>query len=1432
MRANCPNEKHPDWINIVNTVGYINAYRLFVNNGYEIPEEGIFRNSTDILKYLSKSNLLQKSNEKYYIPYISTTSFSSRMDKVISMVDKINTMYGGPILVVDSHPVTDSRYGRDFAYFVDVNEKALKDFWQGTVEKDVHRGTMNIDGDIIPYDPDIYYQLEGATLDIEDYKDFKRKTEYLIKFFPGYIIVEDYKLPIPAKFDRKTNKIYINPKLITTDAIGHEFGHIIIDELGGVDNPLVKRAREQLIDSDIEKQVFKKYSNLIGVDDIKLDKEVLAQAMGLESVQLFKDEFNQTEWIRIFKRLLYVIKEKLGLNNDAVQELSRKLVDRNWNRIKETVQSRIDKEYAEAIKGKGVDDVTKLINQILDSLYKKRAIRGRFGADVKAAELSKLIKQIEQKNANPIVSLKRFQDFAKKETDTIYLDFLEAKRKESQGERGFSLKLLNRWKNYMAGFASINDLLQLLSDAAIETKDVSKAEKIGTTLNKNILLDIKEKHETIENAYLVEGKKLVAKFLAKYSNHIAVQDREDYETEWFKLSKEEKSKISRDDYIKEKETANMNKSQSRTEKYIELELERASRDIGTISRYLDNVLDSPDPVVASMVNAFAQNMRKARLDKYELKDKFVEILRELEEFQGKKHGFFKDEKEFYDFMLEQDIDSEGNLDYTGHIIGPFTSKFWLDYGKFMNQLRNKNLRSNIFRRKAEEWRDKFAPRTKEAEQQFERDRMKFINSLEKEGLLNSAEIKKIESFFKDVNGSTTLEELIDEDVAQTITDWVRDNSWNYRSPINKYRSSKWLELVEMSGGNPNLEIFEQIKSVDKNKYNDPRVKFFNFIRTNVNEQQSKVPYAHRLYSRLPGVVKKSGETLRSGEGIKKTISKAFQETFDVLADETERGGVMVQKELTTEEGKPILFVPVHYTNKLDPKNQSFNIADIYYKYFSSVIDYSYKHEILPEIEMTRQLLNSRDVIKRDSVGKIIIDKFRGKKLSQKGMTSQIAQQFSDWVEAVVYDRKILDRGGTFKIFNKTFDTAKFFDALNKYTALNLLGLNIVQGTANVALGSALQWIESFGGMKGRDHYSPKDYIKAKKFYTKNFKGVLKDIGSRKPTGILTLLNREFDTLNDYTGGNLRRDSRFAQLLDSDTLFFTSHAGEHMMQTKVMLAMLNRLEAKSETGETIGNMLDMFSIKDGKLDLDERVKNFDQDARTVFEGKLKRVLSAMHGEYSELGRVAIQRYALGRMGYMFRKFVVPGYKRRWGKYYVNNLSYEVSEGNYRITARFFKQLILDVGKYKFSVMSVDWANLKGRERAAIVKTMSELGFLIGVSILIGAMEHSDSDDDWWRNFLSYQFYRFRAELTFFSNPSSTMQILRSPAACMSIVENTFRMIGELIKGTYPDQLGLDVYERGNWKGRKKITKRLINFVPGWRQIYRLMFVDDQISWLKT
>jgi len=300
---------------------------------------------------------------------------------------------------------------------------------------------------------------------------------------------------------------------------------------------------------------------------------------------------------------------------------------------------------------------------------------------------------------------------------------------------------------------------------------------------------------------------------------------------------------------------------------------------------------------------------------------------------------------------------------------------------------------------------------------------------------------------------------------------------------------------------------------------------------------------------------------------------------------------------------------------------------------------------------------------------------------------------------------------------------------------------------------------------------------------------------------------------------------------TSALFFVSHAGEHFMQSRVMLAMLAKVEAKNSKGEVIGNMLDMYETTEGgQLRLNKEVdleqSNWTEEKQTLFGEKVKRLLARLHGEYSELGKSAAQRHAAGRLGLLFRKFIVPGIKKRWQKKKVNEFLEEYTEGSYRTTARFAKNLLLEVKSLRGAAITENWKTLEPRERANIIRAVSELGFATLISIMATAFLalRGEADDDaerWAYSSLAYIGERVSTEFLFYLLPSEAMTILKNPAVSISVIENVGKLVSQLFSP-------LEVYDRGSWEGYPKILKSIINLTPVVKQGYKIANIEDALT----
>ena len=1498
----CPNHNDSQFKKIHDVLySDLPAYDQWIKNGFVTPNFGPFTKADEVYSYLESFDSFIKPDLNGFSLVEGTKQnqkLTRNQQRFTAIKNKINAVYGNilsleEVVKKNYDPTIPFASPSPYAYVVKVNQIALDSYWDifrtKKEKEDIkeyrklqNEGNyvLNNDMEILPPDnvepEDYMYQSRLSSLSKEERDRYKRKRDFFNKLFPSIRIVEDYNLNIPGQIDSDGNTVRLNPMLLTRDTLGHEFGHILIDSIGGMSNPLVQEARRQLVDTPLEAEILDKYSDLLETDKERVDKEVIAQAIGIQSDLLFEEEEQQDSWLKWLKRFFSKLKSAFGFERDAVLKLTQELFkgDQHEDPLAELRKefSEIDKDIIEDRKFDNIrgDIISALRHK--EAIYKKTDNRG------KVKKITELRQKIESEINNPIQAIIDFQKFAVEQTDLIYNRLQKAKARQKEGLDPISVRELSTWRDYVEGFALLDEIASI---AFNYTDSYSKREQLQKGINMEKLQNAIDKKKSIVNAYTEFGVPLIGKFLSKYSGHIKAKFIEAFEKQYNKLTDVEKRNQSIEDYVKEKLAESNDTIEEITSRNIEKELVTASADINYATAWIDNVLDSTDVIVSSMAKATAYAMSESRRKRTALRDEFLKEVRLFEDSLDVKPGVSMSQRDLYNFMIEQD--SDGN--YTNYMVDAYSQNMWDTYYDYKKQLEDDGYDEEAVGMLLFQWKNENAPMNPKARKAYKEARSIYITKLVSEGKLTEEDANKLDTYFNtEVKYRGDIHDFLSDEKSDLIIEWLGNESWKYRTPLPQWQSKKWLDLVELAGGNVKSSIYEQIESIKENKSNNGKVRFFNFINSKLDEYQPQTSYGHRIHNRLPSVIKHADERIKEGQSLTSAAKYAFDRAFSFLPDDTTRGEEQkIEKTITKESGEEVHFLPIYYSKNLrsiyseeydnlpydkridfvdknkdyfdreyskltdkqksvTPKktfirdaakklyatkkiqdNQSYALADNYFKYFNNVIDYSEKQNILPEMEMARYFVNNRQVLQHSSKGTPIMDAVRNKLLTKSGVSSNVASQLNNWMDSVFYGKK--------DISDKT--VSKIADTLNKYTSLNMLGLNFVQGTANIALGSTQQWIEAFGG----EYYTPKNYLKAKKVYNRNLRGVLDDIGRIKPNSLINILNEKFDTLNEYTNGEFKKNSKFRQMMNSNTMFFTSHAGEHMMQSKVMLAMLDAIEAKDKNGNSLGSVLDNIQVKDGELVFESKdgvkVANFGTEEQNLFEARLKRVLSSMHGEYSELGRVAIQRYALGRMAYMFRKFIVPGFKRRYGRKNWNNMSEQWTEGVYRTGFRFFKQFIKDLSTLQTSAISSNWNNLNKTEKANVKKFLAEASFLLTAIVLvklISSIKDGDDEDKWILSFLGYQAWRFRTELLFFAHPGETFKILRSPAASMSVIENTIKLAGQLIDPIFSFEI--DRYERGPWKDRPKIAKTITNMSPGVKQYYRLRDIEESITWLKN
>jgi hypothetical protein len=1405
----------------------------------------------------------------------------------------------------------------------------------------------------------------------ELYHTLAAKIEVLKKAIPWEVKIT-YTTDIDgiAQLEPGGREIKINPRKMTVDAIGHEYGHIFIDILGGMSNSLVKQGREQLRGSPLEAAVIAKYPELTG--DIRLDKEIITTALGVEVAKIFAEEEAQTKFMRWLIRFFRAVRAKLGIEQNAVRKLAERLVAGTELQTKEkaTAEERkedlfIGGEASQYVQySKDLDNTASVMDRLIAAedlalqkaikvVARKISIYEKRDPSVEVEELKALQPILESSTST--VGMIKMVRYAANSTNRMNNTYIAYVKDLSKGKERVKLnaKLLDAWRTHVSAFDMINEFRALL----VKTRD--ELDVTGTEEDKNaaqrllfenkllllgmfkektpqrerienlfknkkanifnvlipVLDDIIEVKEKIKNLYKDKGRELMIDWLVPVAGLVHGQYREKWEQEWNML---EKKTTTLDRYLSDKLAENGEKIREETRDLVQAELYKADADISYWRRYADTILDSPDVIASAVAKIFFKMQEKTRRETLDWRYKSADRITALEKTVPRPIGM--SDEEFYNLYIERDSIT-GEL--TDNIVTEIPTKLVSDYLLFKSRVYSRYYRKANGHKLVTEvdrylelkaWKDKYAPRRRE---EWNKAQEEFVQSMLDKKMITPDEQKHWGRTYKVTTkaAKTPLKDIfINPDAVNALVGFLSKNNWTYRDVHSKYTelNKQWKELERLRAANPE----------------DERIKYYDFIIEVSNEAENNLPMSYRLGNKIPSMHKNFGQKMRSNDkGIFNSLNEELKERFQLQKYDVNRGELGTDEEGVPEKGKvqivneanePVYFVPVYYVNdigettfvlddnsfkklrdhdipsevisklqtikgkvfdtekhfrdfleksnptaeispltaeetnmymeyivfdskKRDLSNKSFDLTSVYYNYLKMSIDFRNKFEIQHEAEMARFFMNNRDVIRRDAGGQPVMDAL-SKKLKgftggdrenmrvDPGNKSQLAYQTDSFYKDHLYGMSSQEEPDI-NFLGYKINQAKLLDNISGYTALSLLGVNFVAGFANIGLGEITQAIEAWAN----EVFSAKDMTKATGVYYQNLGGILGDIGERKPSNLIGLLNDQFDTINEYDEeSNMIQGRWYAEMMQTNTLFFTSHAGEHYMQTRAMLAMLNHIRAIDDKGNDIGSILDNYSVdkETGTLKFNSEVKNWDNDAKDDFSARMHRILARMHGEYSSIGRSEMQQQALGRMAIMFRRFVIPGFKRRWEKKQYNNLYGDFTEGNYITFGRFIKNISKDLIQFKIDLAKEDWKKLGNREKANIKRTLGELSAFFAASALAALALRAKEDDDkdnWALNMATYQALRLKAELTFFINPAATLQILRSPMASISFAQSLIELVDRGLFYPVTHGFEFEVYQQGSWKEHLKVEKTLTQMFPVYKQYYRLADIKDQLSW---
>lgn len=740
-----------------------------------------------------------------------------------------------------------------------------------------------------------------------------------------------------------------------------------------------------------------------------------------------------------------------------------------------------------------------------------------------------------------------------------------------------------------------------------------------------------------------------------------------------------------------------------------------------------------------------------------------------------------------------------------------------------------------------------ATMVKDQENAIRRERIKFTQELSEmtDTLLKNSPSKKPEEVFADII-------------------YERNNEYHVLDINAKFTDGKDIGSDLM---------FKKVEAVRRN--NPELYKYLLFFSDAMDKLDASLPKYARNGTRLPSVLKPTRERL---EG------KSMKEKYDLISDEISKTIIRSNDDLGRGQiedstGQPINTIPILYQQKYDTadfnsffetkkkelikagKSEgdadtearqyalteatkkfkeviSLDLSHSLLSYHAMAVNYAKKNEIITTLEAARAVVGSenRRYVKLDAAGKPVKEKNEFGEDTPTylyGKQSNAYKSLDTFMSMHVYGQKELELG-TWNIGGKKIDSNKAYRAINKFTSFLQMGLNFFGSTANIIVGEYNNALEVFGG----EYTNKKSYDKAGKLYRENIGNLLKDIGSRTPSSIINQLSEHYGFLGDYSPNmKVNENSKFRRLFKTNLMFFMQGSGEHFVQNRLALSVLDNIKAYDKNGNEIGTLLDQHSPGKGVVNIATTyVKNangelvlYDEAQQNIVSNKITTVLRKVHGNYSSSTATKAKQDARTALILKYRDWVYEGLTRRFGSAQENLALNDTVEGFYRGGGKELLKLASHIKTFQFQLMKEDWQRLTPKERAHIKKMVAEVSTIVLLMIssaMLGKMgdlveeEYEDEEDFKSRlalgsfNFLAYQVNRVHTEVAAYVNPIEAIRIMSSPAASTNVLNDIAKLVYEVGK-FHP----LKEREGGRRDGELELWIKASKLIPMYKNVSR-------------
>ena len=1273
--------------------------------------------------------------------------------------------------------------------------------------------------------------------------------------------IEDKGVLLGVTPENPTPRILLNPNNISEDTVYHEFAHLYIDLLG-YENPLIQQAIAQLRDTTLYQEVVDAYPELVG-DQEKLDKEVLATAIGLEGAKI--ERKNPSKLQQILNRIFRAIGRLLGVSPNAAANLAREMISKEIN-----ADQFLGALAPYAQKSKAERNVEKIVKDL--KVRTETAIR-KLSSQPEKNETAVNELKLQQKKLDTITDVEQLIDFvnyatrlasrAEKTFEKIKTEYNSDPNLVTGEQRLAMMQQLHQVHIWLQAFhnqtapgeSTLTAIKQELRKKTRKTEaqggDITQLKEFKERLAEAI--DVMDE---LDKDYLETGIPILADLLLEY-NTPEVNNKLDETIEIVrstgreiglkKRSKEyrelkkrkKKGELTKEEFREEVKQLNIKQLQARKigRETLINELREPQKNKSWLSYMMDPFIYSSQP----SLQLFAQHVKNALIKANEKFRETQYTLRDIYREYAETRGMGLNDAAFNDPILdtyEYEVTDWKNTSETGE---PTTKKIKVvsfvqpyDVGKYYAAEKEARLKlAEKFERPTDIEELKVWNRSRKAQEYYAAlNRWYAENS---EPIDNADEIygnlsKKRNQVKRDLQvaldqGNADKAGLLEAELASLNIQMGSSKDsrtgqykGNLARPNKKYESAKYKELTRDKNS---IEYRYYISLLNQYKKDQAQLGENNMVKNNWDNFSYALPSIRKssLNKTIEGATRADGKSLVSAG------KDMLAENFQVMETDTDYGV------LVGLNGERLQTVPMFFTNPVDELDVSRDVIGSILKFNNMSNLFTEKSKILGSVEMMRDTIESRGTLEVDEHGNPgfnqVAAKFKGMarravKQDAKTDPDNSLRQLSEFIDMVFYGEKELksNMNKTFSILGKEFNvsSSKLSQTVTFLTAATALAGNQLQAVNQLVIDNLRLTEEAVAG----EYFGKKDLARAGAEYTKNIATMqtAKDLGSFAPDSKMMQAADIFDAFNDFTdsAGEKVSGNRLKKMLGSDSLFVMQNLAEHQTAITRMLALLYGYKGKllDKDGNVLQNedgkpadMYDML-IKDdkGMYKIDPRVANVSQLEITNKLAAVQKKTNQLKGTFD---RSMAERRSIGKLATLFRRFLAPGFRRSWGHGGLGDVSYlhidteagTISEGAYWTTFKYFRDQSKSIFEGEFSnIYSMMSPEEKSNVRRTAVQASAYASSIIIAGLLIGAAADEDDPEVARRYmFWAYQARRLQTEIAAFTNPKEAYNITKSPSAAARPMMNIYDLFTHIAFKELPYAVGIDVAEKDLFYQRK-------------------------------